>query len=133
MIPPSTHTPVIVSRDFQGLLDGAVGGNKADLVLDRDVRSPLPPSTVDVGNGKDLFFYFFESRSKPEEDDVIMCESRCPSVRAETEELATDSTEADPFLPLPFTFQQGSTVGLDAPALLDSSWSSVSMARRHSQ
>jgi len=27
---------------------------------------------LDVGNGKDLFFYFFESRSKPEEDPVVM-------------------------------------------------------------
>ena len=27
---------------------------------------------LDTGNGKDLFFYFFESRSKPEEDPVVM-------------------------------------------------------------
>ena len=27
---------------------------------------------LDVGDGKDLFFYFFESRSKPKEDPVIM-------------------------------------------------------------
>jgi carboxypeptidase C (cathepsin A) len=27
---------------------------------------------LDVGHGKDLFFYFFESRSKPSEDPVVM-------------------------------------------------------------
>jgi cathepsin A (carboxypeptidase C) len=27
---------------------------------------------LDVGYGKDLFFYFFESRSKPKEDPVVM-------------------------------------------------------------
>jgi len=27
---------------------------------------------LDVGDGKDLFFYFFESRSNPKEDPVLM-------------------------------------------------------------
>lgn len=27
---------------------------------------------LDVGYGRDLFFYFFESRSKPSEDPVVM-------------------------------------------------------------
>ena len=27
---------------------------------------------LDAGDGRDLFFYFFESRSKPEEDPVVM-------------------------------------------------------------
>ncbi|OCF45215.1 cathepsin A (carboxypeptidase C) [Kwoniella heveanensis CBS 569] len=37
---------------------------------DPDVRSFS--GYLDVGYGKDLFFYFFESRSKPSEDPVIM-------------------------------------------------------------
>jgi hypothetical protein len=35
-------------------------------------RVRLINSYLDVGNGRDLFFYFFESRSKPSEDPVIM-------------------------------------------------------------
>jgi len=35
-------------------------------------RTRLTNSYLDVGNGRDLFFYFFESRSKPSEDPVIM-------------------------------------------------------------
>jgi carboxypeptidase C (cathepsin A) len=35
-------------------------------------RVRLMNSYLDVGNGRDLFFYFFESRSKPSEDPVIM-------------------------------------------------------------
>jgi len=35
-------------------------------------RTRLMNSYLDVGNGRDLFFYFFESRSKPSEDPVIM-------------------------------------------------------------
>jgi cathepsin A (carboxypeptidase C) len=35
-------------------------------------RTRLIVSYLDVGNGRDLFFYFFESRSKPSEDPVIM-------------------------------------------------------------
>ncbi|WWD22404.1 hypothetical protein CI109_106895 [Kwoniella shandongensis] len=37
---------------------------------DPDVRSYS--GYLDVGYGKDLFFYFFESRSKPSEDPVVM-------------------------------------------------------------
>ncbi|WWC99367.1 hypothetical protein V866_006268 [Kwoniella sp. B9012] len=37
---------------------------------DPDVRSYS--GYLDVGFGKDLFFYFFESRSKPKEDPVVM-------------------------------------------------------------
>ena len=37
---------------------------------------------IDVGNERDLFFYFFESRSNPAEDPVVMWINggflRCP-------------------------------------------------------
>jgi len=36
------------------------------------VNAELTYSYLDVGDGRDLFFYFFESRSKPSEDPVIM-------------------------------------------------------------
>ena len=35
-------------------------------------KSRLMISYLDVGDGRDLFFYFFESRSKPSEDPVVM-------------------------------------------------------------
>jgi len=37
---------------------------------DPDVKSYS--GYLDVGDGKDLFFYFFESRSNPKEDPVLM-------------------------------------------------------------
>lgn len=37
---------------------------------DPDVKSYS--GYLDVGEGRDLFFYFFESRSKPKEDPVLL-------------------------------------------------------------
>ncbi len=36
------------------------------------LRYYLPHSYLDTGNGRDLFFYFFESRSSPKDDPVLM-------------------------------------------------------------
>jgi hypothetical protein len=43
---------------------------KLSLSLSNHVK--LIDRYLDVGNGRDLFFYFFESRNKPSEDPVIM-------------------------------------------------------------
>ncbi|WVR03482.1 hypothetical protein IAU60_000473 [Kwoniella sp. DSM 27419] len=64
---------------------------------DPDVRSFS--GYLDVGYGKDLFFYFFESRSKPSEDPVIMWINGgpgCSSALGLLMELGPCSVKDDP-------------------------------------
>ncbi|KAK8845458.1 hypothetical protein IAR55_006171 [Kwoniella newhampshirensis] len=64
---------------------------------DPDVRSYT--GYLDVGFGKDLFFYFFESRSKPAEDPVVMWINGgpgCSSALGLLMELGPCSVKDDP-------------------------------------
>ncbi len=60
---------------------------------------------LDTGNGRDLFFYFFESRSSPKDDPVIMYVSPIrlakPTLHLLIRFAAADEKKKKPYLPDP--------------------------------
>ncbi|RSH85597.1 hypothetical protein EHS25_003736 [Saitozyma podzolica] len=68
MIPGDEHVLITSARHP----DHSVRIKSTDGWCDPDVRSYSGYLDTSKGDGRDLFFYFFESRNKPKEDPVIM-------------------------------------------------------------